>query len=390
GLMYGVGMAGLMHIDTLQATGGEDDFFAHWSGYQARELLARQRFSELGYVIAALPTVFLIVSNAVVLGLGGWQVMSGAMTVGMMMAFYVMSVNFLAPIGHFVQLADLFQTLEADLQRLDDLLDTPEDKSLQTSQPHTAKGRAAEIEGRLRLGGRIELRDITFGYQANREPLLENFSLTINPGQRVAIVGASGAGKSTLSALVGGIYPPWSGEILFDGHPRERIPRELLTSSISMVDQRIFLFAATVRDNLTMWRPETPDEDILLASRDAAIHEEIMSRTRGYDSHVQERGRNFSGGQRQRLEIARALVPNPSVLIMDEATSVLDAINEMRIDDALRRRGCSCLIIAHRLSTIRDCDLIVVLDKGKEIQRGTHQSLMAQEDGMYKSLMDAN
>ena len=388
GMLYGIGMFGLSKIDTLQATAAEDDFYSRFTGHQARELLARQRFTELGYVNAALPVLFLIAGNAAVLGLGGWGVMSGDMTVGMLTGFYMAAANFLQPIGRFVQFADMFQILEADLQRLDDVFDAAEDDDFEPA-PDAAGDRASTFAGRLRLKGRIELRNVTFGYQHNREPLLEDFSLAIEPGQRVAIVGPSGSGKSTVAALVAGIHRQWSGEVLIDGHPRSAIPRELLVDSVSLVDQHIFLFADTVRENLTMWVPEVPDHALVAAARDAMIHEEIISRPLGYDAPVEEAGRNFSGGQRQRLEIARSLVNNPSLLILDEATSSLDSITEVRIDDRLRRRGCTCLIVAHRLSTIRDCDLIVVLDRGREVQRGSHEDLMQDVGGLYRSLVES-
>ena len=386
GMLTGIGMAGLSKVDTLRAGGAEDDFYARWTGYQARELLARQRFAELGEVNAAVPTLFQMLASAAVLGIGGWRAMSGDMSVGALTAFYMAAVAFLQPIGRFIQFADMFQMLEADLQRLDDVFDAPEE---QVADADEANGAAATFAGRLRLKGRVELRDVTFGYPGSQQPLLRNFSLVIEPGQRVAVVGPSGAGKSTLSALVAGIHQPWDGEVLFDGCRREAIPRELLTSSVSLVDQQIFLFADSVRANLTMWLPDVPDNALVAAAQDAAIHAEIVARPLGYDAPVEENGSNFSGGQRQRLEIARALVNNPAVLILDEATSSLDAITEVRIDDGLRRRGCTCLIIAHRLSTIRDCDLIVVLEGGQEVQRGTHEELLQDRVGLYRQLVDA-
>ena len=388
GNLQGAGMSGLRSIDLLQAVAAENDFFVHFTGYQARELLARQRFTELGHVIAALPGLFLIAGNAAVLGLGGLRVMSGDMTLGAMMAFYVLAASFLLPIGRFVQFADLFQVLEGHLQRLDDVLDAPEDAVLARGDEEPA-ARPPAFAGRLRLTGRVELRKVTFGYKATGKPLIEDLSLVVEPGQRVAIVGPTGSGKSTLAALAAGLHRPWSGEILFDGRPLVEVPRDLLTDSVSLVDQQIFLFAGSVRDNLTLWDREAPDQALVAAARDADIHAEIVARLQGYDAPVLEGGRNFSGGQRQRLEIARALVSNPTVLILDEATCALDPLAELRIDEALRRRGITCLIVAHRLSTIRDSDLIVVLDRGREAQRGTHQELMADDGGLYRRLMEA-
>ena len=385
-LLAGIGAFGLRHMESLRATAGENNFFARWSGYQARELIARQKFSELGYVTSALPMLFLILGAAAVFGLGGLRVMSGDMTIGTLVGFYVVAGNFLQPIGRFVQFADLFQMLEADLRRIEDVTSAPEDPAFQAPLGG-ATGQVETLNGRLRLEGRVELRDVTFGYRPNHPPLIENFSLTVEPGQRVAVIGPTGSGKSTLLKLVSGEYTPWSGEILFDGVPISEVPRRILTGSVAIVDQHIFLFRGTVRDNLTMWNPTVPDHQLVAAARDALIHDAIMSRPAGYDSPVEEAGGNFSSGQRQRMEIGRALVPNPSVMFLDEATSRLDAVTEMGIDDSLRRRGCTCLIVAHRLSTIRDCDQIIVLERGREIQRGTHEELIADEQGLYFQLI---
>ena len=388
-LLFGIETAGLRQIDSLRATAGERDLFTRWSGYQARELTARQRFVELGYVNASLPRLFAVLGGMAVLGLGGWRVIEGDLSIGELVAVYILAGNFLAPVGRFVQFADAFQLLDADLQRVNDVLDAEEDPTLRDANGLTATGetQVASLNGRLRLAGRLELRGITFGYSKHADPLISDFSLTVEPGQRIAVVGPTGSGKSTLLRLVSGEYQAWTGEIRFDDVPAAQVPHSVFTTSVASVDQQIVLFDGSIRDNLTMWNPTVPEQEMVAAARAALIHDEIMSRAGGYDAHVQEGGRNFSGGQRQRLEIARALVHRPTVLFLDEATSTLDAITEQRIDDALRRRGCTCIIVAHRLSTIRDCDLIVVLDRGREVQRGSHDELSADADGVYAQLV---
>ena len=387
GLLIGVGMQMLSHADNLRMTGADDRFFGRWSGQQARELQARQLYSELGSVNAALPGLVAALRAAAVLGLGGSLVITGQMTLGSLVAFYILAEMFLAPIGRYLEFADKRQALETDMQRLEDISSTAEDPVFSRRSPESES--IPTFNGRLQLAGQLELRDLTFGYNKSRPPLIEGFNLVIKPGQRVAVVGPSGSGKSTLARLVSGIYQPWSGAILFDGHPRDEIPEEVLRRSISMVDQEVVLFSASVRDNITLWNPAVPDDVIVAATRDACIHDEILVRPQGYGTFVEEGGVNFSGGQRQRLEIARALVGNPTVLVLDEATSALDAATEEHVDDALRRRGVTCLIVAHRLSTVRDCDEIIVLEGGVEVQRGTHDALIADEDGTYCKLVRA-
>ena len=385
GLLIGVGMQMLSHADNLRMTGSDDRFFSRWSGQQARELQARQLFSELGSVSTALPGLVAALRAAAILGVGGSLVLSGDMTLGTLVGFFILAEMFLAPVGRFLEFADKRRALETDLQRLEDIFKTAEDPVFNRRSPESAS--IPTFNGRLQLAGQLELRNVTFGYNKSRPPLIKDFNLAIKPGQRVAVVGPSGSGKSTLARLVSGTYQAWSGEILFDGHPREEIPEEVLRRSISMVDQEVVLFSASLRDNITLWNPAVPDAAIVDATRDACIHEDILARPEGYSTPVEEGGVNFSGGQRQRLEIARALVGNPTVLILDEATSSLDAATEELVDDALRRRGVTCLIVAHRLSTVRDCDEIIVLEKGVEVQRGTHDELIADQDGIYYKLI---
>ena len=385
GLLIGVGMQMLSHADNLRMTGSDDRFFSRWSGQQARELHTRQLYSELVSINTALPGLIAIFRAAIVLGVGASMVLANDLTLGMLVGFYILAEMFLTPIGRFLEFADERQALETDLQRLDDIAKTPEDPVFSRRSPGSES--IPTLNGRLQLTGHLELRNVTFGYNTNRPPLIKDFNLVVKPGQRVAVVGPSGSGKSTLARLVSGIHQPWSGEILFDGHVRDEVPEDVLRRSISMVDQEVVLFSASLRDNITLWNPAVPDEAIFAATRDARIHDEILIRPNGYATQVEEGGANFSGGQRQRLEIARALVGNPTLIILDEATSSLDAATEEEVDEALRRRGVSCLIVAHRLSTVRDCDEIIVLDKGVEVQRGTHDELITDETGTYFKLV---
>ena len=384
GMLVGMGTAGIKTIESLQATGRESDFFSRWGGRQARELGARQEFIELGHVVASLSGFFQVLIAAIVFGIGGLRVITGEMTIGTLMGLYILASNFITPVSRIAQYSDLIKTLEADFSRMDDVFDSPQDTRLKLEHKSKGKQEIATLDGRLRLTGRLEIRNVTLGFQRNRPPLIRDFNLLVDPGQRIAIVGPSGSGKSTLALLAAGLHQPWSGEILYDDRPLADIPREVFCRSIAIVNQHSFLFAATIRDNLTMWDATTPDQFLTAAAQDAALHDEIMKRPAGYDAFVDEGGRNFSGGQRQRMEIARALVYNPSMLILDEATSALDATTEQLIDDRIRRRGCSCLIVAHRLSTIRDADRIIVVDKGLIVEEGTHKDLYATGSAYYK------
>ncbi len=387
GKLLGTSMNGLGMIETLKATGGEDEYFARWAGYQAKALRSEQNLRQMSEMVAVVPTLVNTLVTAAVLLMGGWKVMNGELTVGLLVAYQSLSGNFTRPLNSFVNFGSDLQELQADMNRLDDVLQYPQDRQYRREAAAGGEPAAATAAGReLKLAGKVELRDVTFGYSPLEPPLIQGFSLAIEPGQRVALVGASGSGKSTVSRLVAGLYEPWSGEVLFDGVSREQLPRRLLSNSIGMVDQEVFLFGGTIKDNVTMWDSTIPATNLTLACRDAAIAETIEGRDGSYLSPVQEGGANFSGGQRQRLEIARSMVFNPTVLILDEATSALDPATEEVIDDSLRRRGCTCIVIAHRLSTIRDCDEIVVMERGKIVQRGTHEE-MKDVEGPYARLI---
>lgn len=372
--MYSIAFSGLQNIETIKATGGESDFFARWSGYQAKVMNAIQELGLSTQMFAAVPPLLSTLTTILILIIGGLQVMNGQMTLGMLVAFQSLMTSFLTPVNQVMNLGAQFQEIEASINKLDDVFNYQTDLQVRVVES------ATHVESKTKLSGTVELRNITFGYSKLDPPLIKDFSLHLEPGTRVALVGGSGSGKSTIARLIVGLYQPWVGNILFDGRTRQEIPRIILNNSLSMVDQEVFMFTGSVRDNLTMWDTHILEKNIIQAAKDAYIHDDITSRAGGYDFLISEGGKNFSGGQRQRLEIARALVTNPSILVLDEATSALDPITEQIIDNNLRRRGCTCIIIAHRLSTIRDCDEIVVLDRGQVIERGTHESLWKKGD----------
>lgn len=381
GKAQGTIMGGIATIETLKASGGESDLFARWAGHQAKFVTAQQKLGLTTMLAGTATPLLSLVANTCVLTLGAYRVMEGDMTMGMLVAYQTLMASFLGPVSSLVQLSSTLQEIEGEMTRLDDVLEYPIDATAERAS-HDGGGKVSAAK----LAGTIELRGITFGYSRLAPPLLSDFSLSLSPGARVAFVGPSGCGKSTLAKLVTGLNSPWEGDILFDRRLRSETPPSLLYNSIAFVDQDITLYEGTIRENLTLWDSTIPDAVLSNACRDAAILDMIIERPGGFESHVEEGGMNFSGGQRQRLEIARALVTNPRILVLDEATSALDALTEQFIDRRLRMRGCTCIIIAHRLSTIRDADEIVVLDRGVVMQRGTHDELIADKDGLYARL----
>ncbi|MEA5022644.1 NHLM bacteriocin system ABC transporter peptidase/ATP-binding protein [Desulfitobacterium sp. LBE] len=389
GKLIGSGMAGLQIIETLKATGSEANFFAQWSGYQAKLLNAEQELGVSSQFLSVFPSFLTGINNALVLVIGGFLILEGQMTIGMLVAFQSLMSSFMTPVTGLVGLGAELQEMTGEMNRLDDVLNYPLDREQGDQEGRGERvdlgGTAATPAGQ-KLSGYVELRNITFGYSILEPPLIEDFSLSLRPGSRVALVGGSGSGKSTIAKIIAGIHHPWSGEILFDGQPRSSFTKEVISNSLAMVDQEICMLQGTVKENITLWDGTISEFEMIRAARDACIHDDITARPGGYEQMVEEGGKNYSGGQRQRLEIARALAQNPAILIMDEATSALDPITEKKVDEHIRYRGCTCIIVAHRLSTIRDCDEIIVLEKGKIIERGTHGSLH-ERAGTYAKLI---
>ena len=374
---------GAMTLETIKAGGLESDYYARWDGGAVRLADVRQELAMATELGNAVPNTIRSMISALVLGVGAYRVIDGHLALGSLVAFQALVGSFIGPLGQLVGFAWLLQHVQNLIRRLDDVLDEPADPACDPAiQNHEFVG------GDPRLVGAAELRDVSFGYKSTAAPLISHFNLDVPPGSRVAVVGTSGSGKSTVVRLLAGLYQPWEGQALLDNRERRDIPRQVLTGSVAMVDQRIALFAGTVRENLTLWDSTVTDEDLIRAAMDAQIHEDIASRTGGYSSLVADGGGNWSGGQRQRLEIARALVRNPSVLLLDEATSALDADTEAAVETALRRRGCTTIVVAHRLSTVRDADRIVVVEKGQIVESGRHDDLLGR-DGAYAKLVKA-
>ena len=370
---------GLQLIETMKATGGENGYFRRWAGQHATTLEEQQRLGVPTAALAVVAPTLATLNSALILWIGGLRAVEGHLSIGLLVAFQALVTRFTAPITRLNGVAGRVQDFAADVARLKDVESFPADE-LYTR-------RAAPDGSTRRLTGHVRLEEITFGYSPLDPPLLKGFSLTVGPGQQVALVGGSGSGKSTVSRLISGLYRPWEGTIRIDGQRLEDISRGALAASVSFVDQDVFLFEGTVRDNVALWDPSIPDDAVVAALQDAALYDDvIVRRPDGIHSRVEQDGRNFSGGQRQRLEIARALVRRPSILVLDEVTSALDAQTERLVIDNLRRRGCACVVIAHRLSTVRDSDEIVVLDHGSIVERGRHEDLVAA-GGPYSELV---
>ena len=374
-------LTGISMAETIKATGAEAGYFRKWSGFQAAVNADKVRLEVLNDTIGMIPQLLSSVSTYIVLFMGVILAMRGEFTLGMITTFQGLLFSFMSPAETLISAGQTIQEMRTDMERVEDVMEYPDDQALYY-------GAGTGEEACAKLKGEVELKHVTFGYSRLGKANVSDFSMHLKPGGRIAIVGASGCGKSTVSKLITGLYEPWEGEILFDGKPIREIPRAVFTGSVAMVDQEIVLFDDTVANNIRMWDHTITDYEMILAARDAQIHDDIFKRPGGYEGRLAENGKNLSGGQRQCLEIARVLAQDPSVVILDEATSALDAKTEYDVVNAVRARGISCIIVAHRLSTIRDCDEIIVLDHGRVVERGTHDELYAR-GGTYTGLVAA-
>ncbi len=382
GKLYSATVSGIEMIETIKANGAENGYFRKWSGYQASVNAQNVKYLKLDAYLGLLPMLISEIANDIVLILGVYLVMKGRFTSGMVLAFQGFLSRFMAPAQSLITAGQSLQEMRTEMERVEDVMSYPTD-----FDDKKEVGGAEDRPGR-KLSGNLQMKNVTFGYSKLADPLIEGFDLELAQGKSVAFVGASGCGKSTLSKLISGLYEPWSGEILFDGKRIDEIDRDVFTGSVAVVDQDIILFEDTIANNIKMWDDSIEDFEIILGARDAHIHEDIMQRDGGYEYKIAEGGIDFSGGQRQRMEIARVLSQDPTLIIMDEATSALDAKTEYEVVNAIRDRGITSIVIAHRLSTIRDCDEIIVLNQGKVVERGTHEMLM-KKDGLYKELISA-
>ena len=371
-------VAGIEMIETIKASGAENGFFQKWAGYQASVNAQEVKSAKMNNLLGMIPAFLTTVADYAVMVLGIWFVMNGKFTLGALQMFQGFLGAFMAPAMTLVSAGQTIQEMRTQMERVEDVMQYPTD-------PNANENETSD-ETLKKLRGNIELRNVSFGYSKFAEPLISDFSMNIKPGGRVAFVGTSGCGKSTLSKLISGLYQPWTGEILFDGKPRNEHARSVMTGSVAVVDQDITLFEGTIADNIKMWDESIKDFEMILAARDAQLHDDIMAREGGYQCKLTSGGRDLSGGQRQRMEIARVLAQDPSIIILDEATSALDAKTEYEVVKSIKNRGITCIVIAHRLSTIRDCDEIIVLERGKVVERGTHEELM-KLGGAYTELV---
>lgn len=370
-------ITGIDLIENIKSSGGENGYFKQWSGCQANLVNGEARFLHINHYLGMIPALVASLADVIILAIGIFLVLHGSFTIGMVIAFQGFLTAFSQPASELIKTGQTIQEMRTDMECIDDVMEYREEKRFAKQEQETAYEK---------LKGNIEVKNLTFGYSRLSQPIISDISFSVKQGQRIALVGSSGCGKSTIANVISGLYKPWSGEILYDGKRIEEIDKAVFCGSLSVVDQEIVLFEDTIENNIKMWDETIEDFEMIMAARDAGIHDDIMERDGGYSYVICENGKDFSGGQRQRLEIARVLAQDPTIVILDEATSALDAKTEKEVMKAITDRGITCIVIAHRLSAIRNCDEIIVLDKGVIAERGTHEELL-RAGGRYKELI---
>jgi NHLM bacteriocin system ABC transporter peptidase/ATP-binding protein len=375
--LQGMLVQGFANLDNYRASGTEDLFFRRWAGAQTKMVTAEQHMQHARKLVANAPMFLSTAAGIALVLLGGFSVMEGVISIGMLVAFQTLMGSFLAPVGSFVMLGAQLQETKGYADRMGDVLRQPHD-------PMLSAGR--EVEPLRSFAGRIDVKDASFGYSPVTPPQVIDISVAVAPGARVGIVGGSGSGKSTLARMMVGLTLPQKGDVQLDGTPMPKIDNDVLRTVVGYVDQTTILMSGSIKDNLTLWDTTIPEERMVAACKDAAIHDIVASRPGAYESKLTENGGNLSGGERQRLAIARALTADPAVVVLDEAMAALDAVSEQAIIDNIRRRGCTCIVVAHRVSAIRDCDEILVMNQGRIAERGRHEELVNAK-GLYAKLV---
>ncbi len=374
GKFQGYAAEALVGMTTLKAAGAEYRALARWTNLfydQMNASIRRLYLSSLvdtivGNVRLAAPLILLVIGTA--------QVLNGSLQAGTMLALVTLASSFLAPLGSLVTSGQQLQVVHSHLERVADVMDAEPEQDIHS------------IQDPPRLSGYIQLERVSFRYEPQSPVVLHDISVVIRPGQKVAIVGRTGSGKSTLGNLLLGLYLPTQGEIFYDGIPLRTLNYQAVRSQFGVVTQGSTIFNGTIRENIALNNPELKMEEIIKAASAAAIHQDILQMPMEYETFVSEGGSALSGGQRQRLGLARALASNPVILLLDEATSALDVVTEQIVEQQLRELRCTQIIIAHRLSTIRNADVILVIDQGTIVERGTHDDLLKQ-GGYYAHLI---
>lgn len=372
-------LAGIEMVETIKASGAENGYFEKWSGYQASVNFGETDSSKLNNYLGMVPQFVVQLTDLIVVFIGVILTYDKQFTIGMITAFQGFLALFTEPAMSLVEAGQTLQEMRTDVERIEDVMSYPTDE-------YCEEASCNEDDEYAKLTGRISIKNLSFGYSKLAPPLIKDFNLELYPGKSVAFVGTSGCGKSTLSKLISGLYKPWDGTITYDGKARGEINRNVFTGSLAVVDQDITMFEDSIAANIKMWDNSIEDFEMIMAANDAQVHDMIVQRKDGYNYKITEGGKDFSGGERQRLELARVLAQDPTIIILDEATSALDAKTEYEVVKAIKDRGITCIVVAHRLSTIRHCDEIIVLENGDVVERGTHDELYAK-GGKYTELV---